>query len=60
VYNDQRCVDYSTTNEKNHAEMWNCHGLGGNQVWKHDKATVSPHITSAYNTTDTSKQTLMK
>lgn len=21
--------------------MWNCHGLGGNQVWEHDMETVS-------------------
>eukprot|EP00111_Clytia_hemisphaerica_P004070 TCONS_00011660-protein len=37
VYDDQKCLDFSFSNTKRHVELWGCHGLGGNQIWKHHK-----------------------
>jgi len=37
IFNDESCLDYSLDNKDNYVQLWNCHGLAGNQEWQHHK-----------------------
>ena len=41
IFNDESCMDYSMDNKLDRIQMWECHGLKGNQEWLHDRVTVS-------------------
>ena len=43
IFNDESCLDYSMGNKLNHVEMWDCHGLQGNQEWKHSEGAGPIH-----------------
>ena len=40
MFNDDKCLDVPVMEEGAFVESYPCHGLKGNQEWKHDKAVV--------------------
>ncbi len=41
IFNDEVCLDFSSDNKLDRVELWECHGLKGNQEWRHSRKTVS-------------------
>lgn len=40
VFNDDKCLDVPEMAEGAFVQWYSCHGLKGNQEWKHDKKAV--------------------
>ena len=51
-FNDDKCLDAPQEDPGSFVEMITCHGLRGNQEWKHDKKKVNNN-TRFTNTTNT-------
>ena len=44
MFNDDKCLDAPRNEPESFVEMITCHGLRGNQEWKHDKEKVQLHV----------------